>query len=72
MRYILFGFERYYPRGGADDSVKAFDTLEAAIEYTKKENPNDYENYNILDLVTLSSVAYGQWEARNWNDDDDD
>ncbi len=29
-RYLLFAGKRYYPRGGGDDFIKAFQTLEEA------------------------------------------
>ena len=32
-RYLLFGFDTYYPSGGWNDFLADFDTTEEAIEY---------------------------------------
>lgn len=63
-QYLLFGFEQYYPAGGADDFVQAFDTVEEAAEFMEK-NPNMYDYYNILDLATLTMEASGEWTQAN-------
>lgn len=58
-QYLLFGFMEYYPAGGAEDFVQAFDTVEAAKEFVGKQNPNSYKGYNIMDLFTLTVVFTG-------------
>jgi len=31
-RYLLFGYNRYYPNGGIEDLVESFDTIKDANE----------------------------------------
>lgn len=32
-RYILFGFEKYYPQGGMNDFISEHDTKREAVEF---------------------------------------
>jgi len=36
-KYILFGYDHYYPAGGLNDIAGSFDTLEEAREAAKKD-----------------------------------
>lgn len=49
-RYLLFGFDCYYPCGGMDDFIDSFDTLEE-IEQWYIQHPNHSDGYNIFDRV---------------------
>ena len=53
-RFLLFSYPSYYPGGGKNDVVDSYDTLEEAIEATKKY-PGD--GYDVLDLETREWVA---------------
>lgn len=46
MRYLLFVFHDYYPRGGWHDFAGAFDSLETARSMV----PEEAENWHIVDL----------------------
>lgn len=37
-RFLLFAGDQYYPRGGWDDFIKDFDSLESAIEHVARRN----------------------------------
>lgn len=37
-RYLVFGFDGFYPAGGLDDIQCTFDLLEEAIVYAQKRN----------------------------------
>jgi hypothetical protein len=63
MRYLLFGFYRYYPNGGANDFMQSFDTLEECLNeankkvkieyfdgYKEMAFKHDYDYFNILDI----------------------
>jgi hypothetical protein len=39
-KYIIFGYDSYYPSGGLNDIIGQEDTLEAAIKVCKRENYN--------------------------------
>ena len=45
-RYFAFAFPYYYPQGGADDFIGAFDTLEAAQAAVRRD---DGDSGNVLD-----------------------
>ena len=51
IRYLVFGYENYYPRGGWHDFQAAFAELEHAEAYDVK---GDY--YQIVDLATMKVV----------------
>ena len=38
-RYLVFGFDEYYPCGGLGDLEGSFDTIEDAIAFIKKGKP---------------------------------
>lgn len=67
-QFLLFGFDKYYPEGGAEDFVADFDTLEEAEEFVKTHNPKRRDLYNIMDLATLSVVNEGEWKSDIWYD----
>lgn len=53
-RFLVFGFDNYYPSGGIGDLQGEFDTLEEAIALTEVKNryrPETYEweNYELVD-----------------------
>ena len=56
-KYLLFTFNEYYPCGGFEDYVGAFDSIEEAyndwnnIPYSKKKC-----NCQIVDYITLEIV----------------
>lgn len=45
-RYILFGFDQYYPGGGVNDILQVFDG-EDELEYEEKRKYYDY--YQVMD-----------------------
>ena len=49
-KYLLFGGEVYYPRGGFDDYQGEFDSLEFAEAYAKEKFPeaNDWQWWHIV------------------------
>lgn len=60
-RYLLFGFDWYYPAGGKQQVVGDFESLDECTEVMKngiKEDtytyhtPYTYDNYDVLDLVS--------------------
>lgn len=59
-RYMLFGFDRYYPSGGMDDFIDSFDTLPEIVEKIKKDSV-DYctkkDDYQIYDVVEMKEVS---------------
>lgn len=46
-RFLVFGFDSYYPGGGQSDVVGTFDSLDEARARTKR---NDCDHFDILDL----------------------
>lgn len=50
-RYILFGFLGYYPRGGMNDALFSFDTIDELI---KEPVITECDGYNILDTETFN------------------
>lgn len=64
-RFLVFGFDNYYPSGGIGDLQGEFDTLEEAVALTEaksKYRPSafQWENYELVDtqegtVTTLSN-----------------
>lgn len=55
MKYLLFAGVAYYPSGGWDDFVGAFDSIDEA----KKATPPVYVWAHIVDASTRAIVLYG-------------
>jgi len=51
-RFLVFGFDSYYPSGGARDFLAAFDTLNQALEgaSTSKASPDLWDHVEIAEL----------------------
>lgn len=52
-KYIVFGFDNYYPSGGLSDIVRSHDSIEEARAETKN---GDYDSYEIVDRDTWEVV----------------
>ena len=57
MRYLLFGYDNYYPSGGWNDFIKGSDDLEE-LKTFKPEFKNDY--YHIVYLEKGEVIATGR------------
>ncbi len=54
-RYLVFGFDQYYPNGGWNDFICSTNTLEEArLEVKARTHDNDY--FQIVDLETHKVV----------------
>lgn len=52
-RYILFGYDCYYPCGAKDDEKCRADTIEEIVEWvTALDYGSRCESYDVLDLDT--------------------
>lgn len=52
-RYLLFGYNEFNPRGGMNDAISSFNTIEEAADFCKKDN-KDF--YNLLDMVKMEWI----------------
>lgn len=52
-RYILFGYDKYYPGGGMEDIIGSFDTVDDAKKAIKED---DSDKYDLLDTVDRVKV----------------
>jgi hypothetical protein len=46
-RYLLFAFDKYYPKGGWEDFIGSFDTIEECKQLSMIER--FYDEYQIID-----------------------
>lgn len=53
-RYLLFGYETYYPTGGLSDLVGSFDTALEAVEEARKMKHDYYELYDRVMGIELN------------------
>lgn len=75
MKAILFGFDDYYPAGGADDIVAVFETstdlvaAEAAATafVTEHGDEKNYELVAVTEDLTWSVVA--RWRREGYGED---
>ena len=62
-RYWLFQFDEYYPRGGINDFVESFDSIQDALECSKKvKNEFGGESYHIFDSEKNEIIETGIYE----------
>ena len=54
-RYMLFGFDTYYPAGGMNDFLYDFDTIE---EFKKYFITGRCDSYNVFDTVDRETHGY--------------
>jgi hypothetical protein len=53
-KYIVFGYDDYYPSGGMNDIIGQEDSLEKAIKIGQSKN---YENIQIVDRDTWEIIG---------------
>lgn len=47
-RFLLLGFDEYYPKGGLDDCKGSFNSKDDILEILNEYLP--FDKYNVLDL----------------------
>lgn len=52
-KYVVFGYNQYYPSGGMEDMIGSVDTKEELRELTKQ---NRFDVYDVVDRDTWQSV----------------
>lgn len=62
-RYMLFGFDAYYPRGGANDLLGCFDSVEGMdkffmAEYLQEGYVRKFDYFQIYDADTNEALHY--------------
>ncbi|XOS93128.1 hypothetical protein ACLMAB_05675 [Brevibacillus laterosporus] len=68
-QYLLFGFSDSYPRGGMNDFLFSFDTIEEFYGlFTEKEIKEEY--YQILNTSTMEYEDF-YYDDCEWIDEDD-
>lgn len=60
-RYLLFGYDQYYPNGGGGDVMGDFDTLEEVKKYIKDTMSRDY--YNVLDMQERLWIDFDAYDT---------
>jgi hypothetical protein len=61
-RYLVFGFDHYYPSGGMEDLIGSFAKMPEAIEFIKT---NDYDSYNVYDRIEGVEIDFQSWIYNN-------
>ena len=64
-RYLIFGFDWYYPAGGMNDLVAMFDTLEEVIGYLTTGRVEGvyryrFDHYEVFDTTTGDQVKFDE------------
>lgn len=60
-RFLIFGYDGYYPAGGCNDLVAMKDTLEEAVHEAEQ---NKFDNYHVLDVVEGAIVYSTDMEIK--------
>jgi len=55
-RFLLFAGDTYYPKGGINDFVKDFTSLNEAKEAAKGFSNDSFEWYHIYDTKTKTKI----------------
>lgn len=53
-RFLIFGYDDFYPAGGLDDYVCDVDSIDELISH--KEELDSYESLDILDFETRETI----------------
>lgn len=74
-RYLLFGYENYYPSGGMEDMIVQFNTVEEIVEHFKTNTDYGFDierndNYQLVD--TMDNFSYKTYEVNRYDSDLDD
>jgi len=56
-RFLVFGYDNYYPAGGSNDVVVSTDTLDEAEDFIRQMT-HGFDYFDILDMETRKWV-YG-------------
>ena len=68
-RFYLFGFDDYYPAGGASDFIKHFKSEQAAKDFVASHNKNTEQwrpkNYEIAD-ENMNILRYLEHYTPEW------
>lgn len=56
-RFVVFGFDQFYPCGGWNDHVESFDSLEEAEKLARqlRDYKTDKIHFNEVEIVDLHS-----------------
>jgi hypothetical protein len=68
-RFLVFGGEIYYAKGGFHDFLSSHDTLEAAVQCAQQYDDTDVEWWHIFDATTGTIVAHSDGEAYGTDDE---
>lgn len=58
MRFIAFGFDKWYPLGGAQDLIGLYPKIQDALDAVVSQNPLR-DCYNVYDTELKTIVAKG-------------
>ena len=61
-KYLLFGGDHYYPRGGANDCKGDYDSVEECIQ-AQKENIREKDRYDYDDWAHILDIETGERTA---------
>ena len=60
-KYIVFGYDQYYPLGGLSDLKESFSSSEEAVDYINKSRAEDngyrHDFYDIVDRDSWEEVV---------------
>ena len=80
-RFLMFGYETYYPMGGFNDFILSFTTIDELLERTKLLDPNSYRmmsyngHFRILDLTEMRDIKvvdFNGLDEKEFYDEDED
>ena len=67
-RFLVFGFDSYYPDGGWEDFKGHADTLEAAWGVARLAHiVYNCDHWQIVDAEACAIVATGKGDEHDWN-----
>jgi len=52
-RFLVFGFDYYYPEGGLSDVLATYDTIEECKKLTRKKEFKHYQVYDRAEGVVV-------------------
>ena len=69
-RFLLFGFDTYYPCGGMEDFFGDFDTLDEAKKFPPRHGRNNYQIFDTQDKVChMRSEINWSSEYTDWQEE---
>lgn len=69
-RFVLFGGDQYYPRGGGQEFIASFDDLDSAVSHVRSLVSQSKEPFESGDMVCKWAKVWDTRDNKNYEIND--